>query len=266
MSDGIYRIKKRLDPVEPLTDRRLSWDEKGMMAYLLSKPNDWEIRHADLIGQSPDGRDKVARIKRGLIAKGYLAMTRERSAEGQFTWVTIVYESPALNHTYVEKIGAEINAQEIGRESTITGFSVDGLTVNGKPGYLLDTSIKTSNKNADKKSSAKLSAKDRNEIRSALQQHFEMLTRISAPTNNRSAGALWWKPLKEIADLCEWDADKARWVIEESVKRLKGVTIKSPKSLFNTALSILREMDDAEPEEYTMLGGKEHDGREWTPL
>lgn len=51
-------------------DARLSWEERGMLAYLLSKPDDWQVNVKDL--QQNCGRDKVYRILADLEAHGYL--------------------------------------------------------------------------------------------------------------------------------------------------------------------------------------------------
>jgi hypothetical protein len=53
-------------------DRGLSWEARGLLAYLLVKPDDWEIQVADLIDASPGGRDKVYRILNELEAHGYV--------------------------------------------------------------------------------------------------------------------------------------------------------------------------------------------------
>ena len=47
-------------------DTRLSWEARGLLGYLLSKPDDWEIRFANLLHQGPGGRDRMRRILREL--------------------------------------------------------------------------------------------------------------------------------------------------------------------------------------------------------
>lgn len=76
-------------------DRRLSYEARGVMLYLLSKPNDWEVRPADL---EQDGckRDKVYRILAELKEYGYLVRERARTADGRMEWLPYrVCEQPS---------------------------------------------------------------------------------------------------------------------------------------------------------------------------
>ena len=41
-----------------LSDCRLSWRSKGLLAYLLSKPDDWQIMIVDLVKQSKGGKGR----------------------------------------------------------------------------------------------------------------------------------------------------------------------------------------------------------------
>lgn len=82
---------------------------------------------------------------------------------------------------------------------------------------------------------------EHDETRLVLEQHFADKTGLPRPKANtakqkRSAGSLWWGPLREIAELCEWDADLAVRLIDATVDHLRGnVTIASPKSILKTA-------------------------------
>ena len=42
-----------------LDDDRLSFKAKGILAYLLSKPNDWKVIVGNLVAQSKDGKASV---------------------------------------------------------------------------------------------------------------------------------------------------------------------------------------------------------------
>ena len=43
-----------------LKDDRLSWKAKGLLCYLLSLPDDWDIYVSELINHAFDGRDSTA--------------------------------------------------------------------------------------------------------------------------------------------------------------------------------------------------------------
>jgi hypothetical protein len=78
-----------------LTDERLSWEARGLLSYLLSKPDDWQVRLYDLVRRGPAGEHKVTRILRELQAAGYLRRHRMRRADGRFEWITLVVERPS---------------------------------------------------------------------------------------------------------------------------------------------------------------------------
>ena len=53
-------------------DLRLSFESRGVLAYLLSKPGDWKISVPDLMREGHCGRDRVLRILKELEGAGYL--------------------------------------------------------------------------------------------------------------------------------------------------------------------------------------------------
>lgn len=90
-----------------LRDSRLSFAARGLLSYLLSKPDDWEMRTDDLINQSPAGRDAVYAMLKELEKCGYLVRRRVHVEKGRVTWQTTVFETPelatALSDPYREK-------------------------------------------------------------------------------------------------------------------------------------------------------------------
>lgn len=57
-------------------DRRLSWEARGVLAYLLSKPDDWKVMIVDL--QQGCGRDKAKAIIAELLAFGYITIANAK--------------------------------------------------------------------------------------------------------------------------------------------------------------------------------------------
>jgi hypothetical protein len=78
----------------PLNDSRLSWEARGLLAWLVSKPNTWIVNREAIARQGRTGRDKVSRMLAELTANGYLVRNRHRNNDGQFRWESIVYEEP----------------------------------------------------------------------------------------------------------------------------------------------------------------------------
>ncbi len=95
----VFRIRKTSNYVSisrfTLEDKRLSWEARGLHAFLLAKPDDWKTCIAHLIKCSPAGRDKTRRIINELITHNYIIKSEYRSQQGQFTSPQyIVYETP----------------------------------------------------------------------------------------------------------------------------------------------------------------------------
>jgi hypothetical protein len=86
-ADKSQRTYKRVC-MDFASDPRLSWEARGVMAYLLSKSDDWRIIVADLINQADAGRDKVYQILGELATAGYLTRTQGRDERGRVLPVT----------------------------------------------------------------------------------------------------------------------------------------------------------------------------------
>jgi hypothetical protein len=89
-----------------LQDNRLSWKAKGLLAYLLSLPDDWKVYVKELSKHATDGRDATNTAIKELIKVGYITRERVRGEDGQFT---------GWDYTVTEN-----------------GFSVNGKPENGK--------------------------------------------------------------------------------------------------------------------------------------
>ena len=95
---GTVRVKKKEKYTtleNALTQNSdLSWAARGMMGYLLSKPNNWETQVSDLIKQSPAGKEHVGTVLRELQRFGYIKREKVRQKDGTFAFETTVYEEP----------------------------------------------------------------------------------------------------------------------------------------------------------------------------
>jgi hypothetical protein len=126
-------------------DKSLSWEARGLLLYLLSRPDGWEVQRGDLINQSPAGRDKVQGILRELESAGYLVRWKERVQGGKFAWRSEIFESQedcAQWRSENDHDGYSGHGTMTGKTvdgQTVDGRTVDGRTVDGKPGHLLNT-------------------------------------------------------------------------------------------------------------------------------
>lgn len=83
-------------------DRRLTWEARGVIAYLLVKPDDWEISVTDLWRAGDVGRDKIYRILTHLEDNGYLVREEIRT-HGKFVGVRyLLYEEPLPKNQEME--------------------------------------------------------------------------------------------------------------------------------------------------------------------
>jgi hypothetical protein len=87
-----YFVSARAAP----QDERLSWEARGVLWYLLSKPDNWRVQVSDLMQNC--GRDKAKRIIKELRDAGYLRRESDKPRQdehGKFVWEPYqVYEQP----------------------------------------------------------------------------------------------------------------------------------------------------------------------------
>jgi hypothetical protein len=128
---SIIRIKKDTDYFvasnEPFNNRVLSWEARGMLAFLLSKPDDWEVYTKNLINESGAGKHKVQRIINELKKAGYMRRYRASDDKGRKFWVTEVYER------------LDMNPKRPKPDDPISRPSENPAT--GKPGDILNTDL-----------------------------------------------------------------------------------------------------------------------------
>ncbi|WP_260865325.1 helix-turn-helix domain-containing protein [Staphylococcus arlettae] len=65
-------------------DENISWKAKGIMSYLFSKPDDWQIYQTQLEKVSKDGKASVRSTINELIKNGYMTRQSRRKTNGDF--------------------------------------------------------------------------------------------------------------------------------------------------------------------------------------
>ena len=76
-------------------DPNISWKAKGILLYLLSRPDDWQVYEKELEKHSLDGRDSLKNGIKELEATGYIVRTRKRDDKGRLReYEYSVYEQP----------------------------------------------------------------------------------------------------------------------------------------------------------------------------
>lgn len=96
---NIIRIEKRkkftIINRDLLEDPRLNWATRGILAYLLSKPDNWVLQVNDLKNQGDLGRDAIYNRIKNAIEFGYITRIDHRDEKGRIRSVEyIVHEEP----------------------------------------------------------------------------------------------------------------------------------------------------------------------------
>jgi hypothetical protein len=91
-----------------LEDNQLSWRAKGLLAYMLSRPDNWKINKADLLKRGTEGRDAMQGALKELKDLGYLHIYSKTSGNGQIAeWVweydDVPFEPTVLKNHITEK-------------------------------------------------------------------------------------------------------------------------------------------------------------------
>lgn len=87
MSNRIIRAPRRhrflIVDQRAVDDERLSWAARGMLVYLLARPDNWRVLVRDLQRRGDLGRDGVYKVLRELRDVGYVLYQRKRDNDGR---------------------------------------------------------------------------------------------------------------------------------------------------------------------------------------
>jgi len=115
-----YVLDKRISE-----DRRLSWAARGLLIYILGKPDNWRVSVAALVNEvagteKPTGRDGTYALLEELIKAGYVRREQPRGKDGKLADVTyIVFEAPSP-HTAQPHTAQPDTAQPLPANPTLT--------------------------------------------------------------------------------------------------------------------------------------------------
>jgi len=121
----------------------ISWEAKGLHAYLMTKHKDWTVSFSALLEAGTAKKDKMQRMIRELKDAGYMSREQYNDPEtGKFVTVSNVYETLALNPSSTPICGGTVLTVAGNPATDRGGFTVDGLTVAGKPGSIVSNKDK----------------------------------------------------------------------------------------------------------------------------
>src|SRR5882672_6611603 len=79
---------------ELFDDERLAADEVGILAYLLSRHDDWEVRRPALMRRWRCGDDRIKRVIHSLIRTGWCTAQKTRLSNGTFHTIYEIRDEP----------------------------------------------------------------------------------------------------------------------------------------------------------------------------
>lgn len=106
-------------PNEMLEDTRLSWKAKGLLAYLLSKPDGWKVWEADLMAHAKDARDSVRSAVQELIKTGYVTRERKQREDGRFAGYDYAVHDKAVSPAPVLSVLLSSGLSVAGKSDTV---------------------------------------------------------------------------------------------------------------------------------------------------
>lgn len=77
-----------------LEDDRISFRAKGVLVYLLSKPDDWRVSERQLAAVGHEGVTAIRGALKELENAGYIERRRVRAGGGRFEWESFVFDLP----------------------------------------------------------------------------------------------------------------------------------------------------------------------------
>lgn len=106
-------------------DSNLTFKSKGILLYLLSRPDDWQIYESEILKHTNDGKDSLKSGIKELEEIGYVVRTRKRNDKGHLNgYEYLVYEHP------IQSGNSYLGLSDDGKSNI--GESNVGKTVNGE--------------------------------------------------------------------------------------------------------------------------------------
>jgi len=100
-------------------DDRLAADEVGILAYLRSRPHDWEVRRPALARRWNMGRDAIKRVISNLVRTGWCVARKDRLPNGTFFMIYEIRDEPGptLTDEQVRQALSLVSSEAVSDES-----------------------------------------------------------------------------------------------------------------------------------------------------
>ena len=126
---GIYRVEKNKNYVTmnrtALNDTRLSWKAKGIIAYMLSMPDDWTFYISELTKHSSDGEKAFRSGLNELKKHGYVKRFPIYNDEKKIShWETVISEVPDLLSQNLQVGNVQVGKVDVGNDVLLSTESL----------------------------------------------------------------------------------------------------------------------------------------------
>lgn len=115
---GIVRVEKNGNYTvlhrAALNDKRLSWKAKGIIAYMLSMPNDWVFYMDELMSHSTDREKSFRSGFKELKDNGYVKRFPVYENKKIIRWETVVYEMSQTQETPLLSQNVQVGKVDVG--------------------------------------------------------------------------------------------------------------------------------------------------------
>lgn len=134
--DEVIRVQKRpnnfvMMDKSFLEDTRLSYKAKGILAYLLSKPDNWKVIVGNLVNYSTDGKASVYAGLKELKECRYYEKIPIRDDKGHFIrWESTVYECPYPLTDFPEMGKPQMDYPFMGNRERNNNYNTNKLNIN----------------------------------------------------------------------------------------------------------------------------------------
>lgn len=135
---GILRVEKNGNYTvlhrAALNDKRLSWKAKGILAYMLSMPNDWIFYMEELMKHATDGEKSFRAGFNELKKHGYVKRFPVYENKKIIRWETVVFESPYRQGENLLAQNVQVGKVDVQKEALL---STDSLLSIDKKEYVV---------------------------------------------------------------------------------------------------------------------------------
>lgn len=187
-----------------LVDKTLSLKAKGLMSYMLSRPDNWDFTEMGLVACLKENRSAVRSTLKELEEHGYLVRRQERSSNGKYGSASYdLYEKPLSENRTSENKTSE-NRTQINTEVTNSAntnldhktkkYGTKKVNTKYRVTELVNTDARAGARDEPKTDSVECSQK----LAEALAGFEEMRKKIKKPLTQR-AKALILKKLNQLA-------------------------------------------------------------------